>query len=95
MAGPGGDIALVITLTLPENYPSDAPPVFLVEAGAASQSSGPSLERAHLDAIAALLDEQASYMPGMACVSTSIMSALEDLDLSTLDLGEPGRHRSI
>ena len=40
MAGPGGDIALVITVTLPENYPSDAPPVFLVEAGGMSSWLG-------------------------------------------------------
>ena len=51
-------------------------------------------QRAHADAIVELLDEQASYMPGMACIQTSLL-ALDELDLSPLDLGEPGRCRSI
>eukprot|EP00586_Coscinodiscus_wailesii_P003078 CAMPEP_0172490588 /NCGR_PEP_ID=MMETSP1066-20121228/21081_1 /TAXON_ID=671091 /ORGANISM="Coscinodiscus wailesii, Strain CCMP2513" /LENGTH=265 /DNA_ID=CAMNT_0013259133 /DNA_START=84 /DNA_END=881 /DNA_ORIENTATION=- len=84
-AGPD-EVALTVIVELPEEYPSDASPIFKVE--------GESLEIAHTDAIRELLDEQASYMPGMACISTSIM-ALDDLDLSTLDLGEPGRCRSI
>lgn len=80
------EIALTVTVTMTEGYPSDTPPTFNVE--------GESLERAHCDAIEELLDEQASYMPGMSCISTSIMG-LDDLDLSTLDLGTPGRCRSI
>ena len=36
----------------------------------------------------------ASYMPGLSCISTTLMS-LDDLDISTLDLGQPGRCRSI
>mmetsp|Transcript_30762 Transcript_30762/g.58374 ORF Transcript_30762/g.58374 Transcript_30762/m.58374 type:complete len:267 (+) Transcript_30762:167-967(+) len=79
-------IPLNVTVEMPEDYPSTKPPTFTI--------SGESLDRAHTDAIVELLDEQASYMPGMPCISTSIM-ALGDLDLSTLDLGEPGRCRSI
>merc|ERR1712187_517910 len=41
-----------------------------------------------------LLTTQASYMPGMECVST-VLQSLDDLDLSTIDLGVPGRCRSI
>jgi len=81
------EIPLTITVEMPDGYPSSKPPVFKVE-------SDESMERAHFDAIVELLDEQASYMPGMPCISISIM-ALDDLDLSTLDLGEPGRYRSI
>jgi len=55
---------------------------------------GEPLTRAHADAIAELLAEQASYMPGMACVGTSLL-ALDDLDPSSLDLGQPGRCRFI
>ena len=52
-------------------HPSDALPVFRAEA--------PGLEDAQCDAIEALLTEQAGYMRGMACVSTSLL-ALDDLD---------------
>ena len=81
-----GEISLTVTVTMPDEYPSDAPPTFRV--------GGESLDRSHCDAIVELLDEQASYMPGMASVATSVL-ALDDLDLSTLDLGVPGRCRSI
>jgi len=81
------EIPLTVTVEMPNAYPSDKPPIFKVE-------GGDLLEQAHFDAIVELLDEQASYMPGMSCISMSIM-ALDDLDLSTLDLGEPGRCRSI
>lgn len=83
---------LVITVTLPSDYPSEAPPHFKVE-GIPSDSSEP-LTKAHHDAIQELLEEQATYMPGMPCVAMCLM-ALDDLDLSTLDLGQPGRCRSI
>ena len=85
-AGAQKDIALTVTVTMSEDYPSGAPLNFKVE--------GEHLEPGHCDAIEELLDEQASYMPGMACIGTSIM-ALDDLDLSALDLGTPGRCRSI
>jgi len=91
------EIHLAVTVKMPDCYPSDAAPIFKVEGGESSSSSSSSsslLERAHMDAIEELLDEQASYMPGMPCISTSIM-VLDDLDLSSLDLGEPGRCRSI
>jgi len=80
-------IPLTITVELPSNYPINKPPIFKVE-------GEKPLEQAHFDAIVELLDEQTSYMPVMSCISMSIM-ALDDLDLSTLDLGEPGRCRSI
>lgn len=84
-AGPNA-LPLTVIVEMPADYPSDAPPVFKVE--------GDSLEPAHVEAVEELLAEQAGYMPGMSCISTCLLS-LDDLDLSTLDLGEPGRCRSI
>lgn len=77
---------LAVVVTLPGSYPSDGPPAFRVEADG--------LEDAQLDALEAHLAEQASYMRGMACVSTTLLS-LDDLELGGLDLGAPGRCRSI
>lgn len=81
-----------VTVTLPADYPSRSPPRFEVKqlGGHCAMIITP----AHAEAIKELLDEQASYMPGMACVATSLL-ALEDLDLTSLDLGRPGRRRSI
>jgi hypothetical protein len=84
------EIALTVTVEMPDGYPGEVPPVFRVEGTCAKDP----LSRDQTDAIAELLDEQASYMPGMSCIATSLM-ALDDLDLSTLDLGQPGRCRSI
>merc|ERR1712151_1066181 len=70
---------------MPVGYPAEAPPVFKVEAA---------LEQDIIDAIEELLSTQASYMPGMECISTTLQ-ALDGLDLSTIDLGEPGRCRTI
>ena len=84
--GGGGDVSVAVLVELPAAYPSDALPVFRVDAAG--------LEDAQCDAIEALLTEQAGYMRGMACVSTSLL-ALDDLDLASLDLGSPGRCRSI
>jgi hypothetical protein len=81
------ELSLTVTVEMPAGYPSEAPPIFKVE------KTEP-LEQGHVDAIEELLAESASYMPGMSCVSTCLMS-LNDLDLSTLDLGEPGRCRAI
>jgi hypothetical protein len=80
------ELALTVLVEMPAGYPAQAPPIFKVE--------GTSLEQGHAEAIEEMLAEQASYMPGMSCVSTCLMS-LTDLDLSTLDLGEPGRCRAI
>jgi hypothetical protein len=77
---------LTVAVSMPVGYPADAPPVFKVE--------GDSLEAAQIEAIEEALVTSASYMPGMACISTVLLS-LDDLDLSTLDLGAPGRCRSI
>ena len=82
-------VELVVIVEMPASYPSEAPPVFRVET-----PLGCSLEHAQVDAIEAFLAEQAGYMRGMACVSATLL-ALEDLDLADLDLGEPGRCRSI
>ena len=83
---------LAVTVTMPSRYPSEAPPQFKVE-GCSSEEEEV-LTKAHHEAIEELLEEQASYMPGMPCIAMCIM-ALDDLDLSTLDLGQPGRCRSI
>ena len=77
---------LAVVVELPAAYPSDAGPVFKVEADA--------LDAACTEAIEEVLAEQASYMRGMSCVSTVLLS-LDDLDLASLDLGAPGRCRSI
>merc|ERR1719203_2274131 len=70
---------------MPVGYPAEAPPLFKVEG---------SVEEAYKEAIEELLTTQASYMRGMECIST-VLQSLDDLDLSSLDLGEPGRCRSI
>ena len=77
---------LAVLVELPPTYPSDAPPKFSVVDS--------ELDAPRNDAIAELLAEQAGYMRGMTCVST-VLLALDDLDLADLDLGEPGRCRSI
>jgi hypothetical protein len=90
-------LSLTILVAMPSGYPGDAPPVFRVMEGEREKSSSLSslsLEQGHVGAIEELLAEQAGYMPGMSCISTCLM-ALDDLDLSTLDLGEAGRCRSI
>ena len=81
-----------VTVTLPADYPSSSAPIFEVKALNAQCSKV--ITPVHEEAIQCLLDEQASYMPGMACVATCLL-ALDDLDLNSLDLGEPGRCRSI
>ena len=77
---------LAVLVELPPTYPSDAPPKFSVVDS--------ELDAPRNDAIAELLAEQAGYMRGMTCVST-VLLVLDDLDLADLDLGEPGRCRSI
>jgi hypothetical protein len=82
--------SLTVLVEMPSGYPSEAPPIFKVEgSGSCTQ-----VTQGHAEAIEELLAEQATYMPGMSCIATCLM-ALDDLDLSTLDLGEPGRCRSI
>ena len=96
-----------VVVELPAEYPSDAPPVFRIEAAAspaggdggggaaaAAAAAAGGLEDAQVDAIEAFLAEQAGYMRGMACISATLRS-LDDLDLADLDLGSPGRFRSI
>jgi len=78
-------VPLTVDVAMPVGYPGSAPPIFKVEG---------SLEEAIREAIEELLTTQASYMSGMECIST-VLQSLDDLDLSTLDLGEPGRCRSI
>lgn len=78
--------ALAVVVTLPAAYPSDASPLFAVEAA--------KLGDAHREALADLLAEQASYMRGISAVSTALM-ALDDVDLATLDVGTEGRCRSV
>ena len=85
---------LTVTITLPAGYPSEVPPRFKVDVFDSDSDSGQLLTEAHFDAIQELLEEQASYMPGMSCVAMCLM-ALEDLDFDALDLGQPGRCRSI
>ncbi len=75
---------LDVVVTLPASYPSEKSPIFRVEG----------IEGAIAEALEALLTEQASYMRGMSCVSTALL-ALDDVDLASLDLGAPGRCRSI
>eukprot|EP00931_Biecheleriopsis_adriatica_P011317 TRINITY_DN112398_c0_g1_i1.p1 TRINITY_DN112398_c0_g1~~TRINITY_DN112398_c0_g1_i1.p1 ORF type:complete len:275 (+),score=64.13 TRINITY_DN112398_c0_g1_i1:27-851(+) len=78
-------VPLTVAVAMPVGYPASAPPSFKVEGD---------LQEEQVEAIEELLTTQASYMPGMECIST-VLQALDDLDLSTLDLGEPGRCRSI
>lgn len=89
---PDNDPPMDITVTMPSSYPSETAPIFKVEQ--ADFVCGVVLSRAQKAAIKELLDESASYMPGLSCISTTLMS-LDDLDMSTLDLGQPGRCRSI
>jgi hypothetical protein len=84
--------SLIVLVEMPAGYPSEAPPIFKVDGNGGCSS--PQFTRGHAEAIEELLAEQATYMPGMSCIATCLM-ALDDLDLSTLDLGEPGRCRSI
>eukprot|EP00928_Gymnodinium_smaydae_P087328 TRINITY_DN715_c1_g1_i1.p1 TRINITY_DN715_c1_g1~~TRINITY_DN715_c1_g1_i1.p1 ORF type:complete len:265 (+),score=48.48 TRINITY_DN715_c1_g1_i1:100-894(+) len=76
---------LKVVVTMPVGYPADCPPKFKVEGD---------LEEAVVEAIEELLTTQASYMPGMECISCVIQS-LDGLDLNSLDLGQPGRCRAI
>ena len=80
---------LSVIVTMPAGYPSVSNPIFKV-VGGCSDAVG----KAHEEAIEEMLAEQASYMPGMTCVATCL-TVLDDLDLSSLDLGTPGRFRSI
>lgn len=77
---------LTVCVSMPVGYPVDTPPTFKVE--------GSSLEGDYIEAIEDHLAKQASYMPGMECI-TIVVQSLDDLDLSTIDLGEKGRCRSI
>lgn len=81
-----------VTVTLPSGYPSQTSPMFQVNA--LGNQCLTVITHGHEEAIQELLEEQASYMPGMPCVATSLM-LLDDLDLTSLDLGHPGRCRSI
>uniref|UniRef100_A0A7S1QRS1 RWD domain-containing protein n=1 Tax=Alexandrium catenella TaxID=2925 RepID=A0A7S1QRS1_ALECA len=74
-----------VSVAMPVGYPAEAPPAFKVEG---------SLGDAEAEAIEELLATQASYMKGMECIST-VLQSLDDLDLASLDLGTPGRCRSI
>lgn len=76
---------LTVCVTMPVGYPVDAPPKFKVEG---------SLEEDYIEAIEDHLAKQASYMPGMECITIAVQS-LDDLDLSTIDLGVKGRFRTI
>eukprot|EP00927_Polykrikos_kofoidii_P040682 TRINITY_DN34729_c0_g1_i1.p1 TRINITY_DN34729_c0_g1~~TRINITY_DN34729_c0_g1_i1.p1 ORF type:complete len:285 (-),score=42.14 TRINITY_DN34729_c0_g1_i1:93-884(-) len=76
---------MTVTVAMPVGYPVDALPAFKVEG---------SLEDIQVEAIEELLATQASYMKGMECIST-VLQSLDDLDLASLDMGEPGRCRSI
>lgn len=86
-------LGIVVLVVMPSGYPSDGPPLFQVdqEDGAAAEGKA---TKEHLPAIEELLVEQTTYMPGMICIATCLM-ALDDLDLTSLDLGTPGRCRSI
>ena len=83
---------LRVTVTLPAGYPSQSPPMF--EVNALNNCCAPNITPAHEEAIQELLQQQASYMPGTMCVAMCLL-VLDDLDLSSLDLGQPGRCRSI
>ena len=76
-----------VVVELPAEYPSDAPPVFRIEAAASpagggngdggaaaagAAAAGGLLEDAQVDAIEAFLAEQAGYMRGMACISATL-----------------------
>mmetsp|Transcript_22807 Transcript_22807/g.40762 ORF Transcript_22807/g.40762 Transcript_22807/m.40762 type:complete len:264 (-) Transcript_22807:54-845(-) len=78
-------VPMTVAVSMPVGYPASASPIFKVEG---------SLEEAYVEAIEELLTTQASYMPGMECICT-VLQSLDDLDLSTLDLGEPSRCRDI
>ena len=89
---PDGEHPLSIIVTMPHDYPSDSPPIFKVN-NKVESSSGP-LSASQLEAIEDILKESASYMSGQSCISVVLMS-LDGLDINTLDLGTPGRCRSI
>jgi len=78
-------VPLTAVVTMPVGYPADAPPIFKIEG---------SMDDETREAIEDLLATQASYMPGMECIST-VLQSLDDLDLSTIDRGTPGRCRTI
>lgn len=78
-------VAMAVVVAMPLGYPDSAPPVFTVEGD---------LQEDVAEAIVELLTTQASYMPGMECIAP-VLESLDDLDLSTLDLGTPGRCRTI
>jgi len=79
-------VPMTVSVAMPVGYPTESPPAFKVEAE--------SLGGAEAEAIEDLLATQASYMKGMECIST-VLQSLDDLDLASLDLGSPGRCRSI
>jgi hypothetical protein len=91
-------LAVVVSVTMPRDYPSSAPPLFKVDAvaaaGAVADDNSGALSPLHLECMEDLLKEAASYMPGLSCISTCLMS-LDDLDVQALDLGTPGRYRVI
>mmetsp|Transcript_12579 Transcript_12579/g.33799 ORF Transcript_12579/g.33799 Transcript_12579/m.33799 type:complete len:264 (+) Transcript_12579:103-894(+) len=78
-------VPMTVVVKMPVGYPAEAPPIFKVEGA---------LEDAVIEAIEELLTREASYMPAMECISC-VLQSLDGLDLSTLDLGQPGRCRSI
>ena len=60
---------ICVTVTLPVDYPSQSSPIFKVnDLGNGIIPSG------GCEAIQELLDEQASYMPGMICVSICLLA---------------------
>ncbi|CAK0882273.1 unnamed protein product [Prorocentrum cordatum] len=81
-------VPMTVVVSMPVGYPADAPPLFKVEGVEGS------LEAVYVEAIEELLITQASYMRGMECIST-VLQSLDDLELDSLDIGEPGRCRSI
>eukprot|EP00933_Yihiella_yeosuensis_P007401 TRINITY_DN112416_c0_g1_i1.p1 TRINITY_DN112416_c0_g1~~TRINITY_DN112416_c0_g1_i1.p1 ORF type:complete len:269 (-),score=60.04 TRINITY_DN112416_c0_g1_i1:13-819(-) len=78
-------LPMKVVVSMPVGYPASAPPKFQVEG---------EVDEVYVEAIEELLTTQAGYMPGMECIST-VLQELDGLDLSGLDLGEPGRCRSI
>lgn len=79
-------VPMSVVVAMPLGYPDSTPPVFTVQ--------GDGLQEDVAEAIVEMLTTQASYMPGMECIAT-VLESLDDLDLSTLDLGTPGRCRAI
>eukprot|EP00929_Paragymnodinium_shiwhaense_P089736 TRINITY_DN49918_c0_g1_i1.p1 TRINITY_DN49918_c0_g1~~TRINITY_DN49918_c0_g1_i1.p1 ORF type:complete len:274 (-),score=21.26 TRINITY_DN49918_c0_g1_i1:59-880(-) len=85
--GSGEAVPVTVLITMPIGYPADAAPIFAVEESSL-------VSDIQIEALEDLMKQQASYMPGMECISTSVQS-LDGLQLSELDVGSPGRCRSI